>query len=111
MQKRPVVAAAFHEEKFNKLILVLFKTDGKIDEFFLDVVKEKSEEFLYFAANISQQNSKLMRRSFMHTQIPGATHSKGSYWFHLGLENGTALVSGTDSNKFLGISQILRPES
>jgi len=100
MQKRPIVAAAFHEEKFNKLILVLFKTDGKIDEFFLDVIKKKSEEFLYFAADISQQHSELMRRSFMHTQIPGE-------WF----ENGTAPVSGTDTNKFWDISQLLRLES
>ena len=41
MQKRPVVAAALHQEEFYKLILVLFKTDGKIDKLFFAVIKEK----------------------------------------------------------------------
>jgi len=76
MQKWPVIAATFHKEKFDKLILVLFKADGEIDQFFLAVVKKKFREFFYFSVDIDQPNSKLMRRSSMHMQITDDSQQK-----------------------------------
>ena len=111
MQKWPIVAATFHKEKFNKLILVLFKADGEIDQFFLAVVKQKFCEFLYFTTNVRQPYSESMRRPFMHTQMYRLNPAKAQTGPDLESGIGTAPVSRYDTNIFLGMSQILRPES
>ena len=111
MEKRPVVASAFHEEKFNKLVLVLFKANGKIDQLFFAVIKEKFREFLHFAAYMCHPHSESMRRSFVHTQIDRRLTAKAHTGPDQESENGTVPVSMTNTNKFCFNSQILRPKS
>jgi hypothetical protein len=69
MKKRPIIAAAFHEEKFHKLIFVLFKAHGKRNNFFFEIVKKKFKKRFAFCRDVLDAHSYPLCGSFLHTAV------------------------------------------
>ena len=66
MQEWPVVAATFHEEKFNQNVFVLLKAVRKNQNFSLKIVEKEAKKLPYFFRNKFKIRFDVLENAFEH---------------------------------------------